>query len=171
MTFIRRTSAVITAGLAVGALSGLALGVIWWRLAPRVPLVVRSGDAYPANYQPDGYLAADVSFAALAIFAGLAVTIGLLVMRREHPLSVLVAGLLAGGVGSILMWFVGSRLGSVDITGLIATTMDEAVIEAPLKVSMPALLLVWPITVALVIFAVSFADWWGAAKKNARSSR
>ncbi|MSO27697.1 MAG: hypothetical protein EXQ60_06510 [Candidatus Nanopelagicales bacterium] len=171
MSFLRRTSAVVTAGFVVGAVSGLALGVIWWRLAPRVPLVVRSGGAYPANYQPDGYLAADVSFGALALFAGLAVTIGLLVMRREHPLSVLVASLLAGGVGSVLMWFVGTRLGSVDIDGLVATTMDEGVIEAPLKISMPALLLVWPITAALMIFAVSFADWWGEAKKNARSSR
>ena len=116
-------------------------------------------------------MAADVSFAVLALFAGLAVTIGLLVMRREHPLSVLVAGVIAGGIGSFLMWFVGSRLGSVDIAGLVATTMDEAVIEAPLKVSMPALLLVWPITAAIVIFAVSFADWWGAAKENARSGR
>ena len=171
MSFLRRTSAVIVAGVVVGAVSGLALGVIWWRLAPRVPLVVRSGSTYPANYQPDGYLAADVSFAVLALFAGLAVTIGLLVMRREHPLSVLVSGVIAGGIGSFLMWFVGSRLGSVDIAGLVATTMDEAVIEAPLKVSMPALLLVWPITAAIVIFAVSFADWWGAAKENARSGR
>lgn len=171
MSFLRRTSAVVTAGVVVGAVSGLALGVIWWRLAPRVPLVVRTGVTYPANYQPDGYLAADVSFAVLALLAGLAVTIGLLVMRREHPMSVLLASLLAGAVGSVLMWFVGSRLGSVDIEGLIATTMDESVIEAPLKVSMPALLLVWPITAALVIFVVSFSDWWSAAKRNARQGR
>ena len=167
MSFRRRTSAVILAGAITGVVSGLALGVIWWQLAPRVPLVVRSGNALPLDYQPDGFLAADVSYALLALLAGISVTIGLLVMRREHPISVLVGGLLAGAIGSVLMWFVGTHLGSVDIAGLVATTADETVVEAPLKVTMPALLLLWPIAATLVIVVVTFTDWW--AERKART--
>lgn len=160
MSIAKRASAVITAGLVVGLLAGLALGVLWWRLAPRVPLVVRPGDAFPQGYQPDGYLGADVAYAILALIAGLAVTIGLVRMRREHLLSVLLASLLAGAVGSAAMWFVGQHLGSVDIEGLSATTTEDVVIDAPLQVSMPAVLLLWPLTAAAVVTVMALADWW-----------
>ena len=171
MTFRRRTSAVLAAGVASGVASGLALGVIWWQLAPRVPMVVRSSGAFPAHYQPDGYIADDVSFAVLAMLAGIAVTVGLLVIRREHPISVLAGGLIAGAIGSILMWFVGTHLGSVDIDGLVATTTDEALVEAPLKITMPALVLIWPLAAAFVIVLVTFADWWSERKVTADPPR
>ena len=115
MSTARKASAVIVAGLVVGLVSGLALGVVWWRLAPRVPLVVRPGDSFPQGYQPEGYLASEAAFGALALIAGVAITIGLANMRRDRLLSVLIAGLLSGVVGTAAMWFVGTRLGSVDI--------------------------------------------------------
>lgn len=144
----------------VGLLAGAALGVLWWRLAPRVPLVVRPGDAFPQGYQPDGYIAADVTFAILAIIAGVAAAIGLITIRRHHLAWALGAGLLAGGIGSAAMWFVGRQLGSVDIEGLIATTSKDVVVDAPLQVSMPAVLLLWPIATALVVTIAALADWW-----------
>jgi hypothetical protein len=169
MTVARRAGAVISAGGAFGLLSGLALGVLWWRLAPRVPLVVRPGESYPQSYQPDGYLGADVSFAILAVIAGVAVTIGLLAMRREHLVSVLIAGLVAGGLGSLAMWFVGGRLGSVDIEGLSATTTADVVVDAPLHVSMPAVLLLWPMTAAALVTVMAFGDWWSEVKADRRA--
>ncbi|MBU6244424.1 MAG: hypothetical protein KGP12_04330 [Actinomycetales bacterium] len=168
MTIARRASAVIAAGGAFGLLAGVALGVLWWRLAPRVPLVVRPGESYPQGYQPDGYLGADVSFAILAMIAGVAVTIGLLAMRREHLISVLIASLLAGGLGSVAMWFVGGRLGSVDIEGLSATTTADVVVDAPLHVSMPAVLLLWPLTAAGLVTVMAFGDWWTQVRAGRR---
>ena len=38
MTTARKASAVLVAGLITGLVAGLALGVVWWKLAPRVPL-------------------------------------------------------------------------------------------------------------------------------------
>jgi len=154
------------AGLVVGLLAGAALGVLWWRLAPRVPLVVRPGDSFPQGYQPDGYIAADVSFAVLGLVAGLAVAIGLVTIRRHHLVWALCAGLLAGGVGSAVMWFVGRRLGSVDIAGLIATTTQDVVVDAPLQVSMPAVLLVWPIATSTVVTIAAAVDWWSGFGKD-----
>ena len=54
--------------------------------------MVRPGVSYPEAYQPEGYLAADAAFGLLAVVAGVAITIGLANMRREHLASVLVAG-------------------------------------------------------------------------------
>jgi len=159
MTTARKASAVIIAGVVVGLVSGLALGVVWWRLAPRVPLVVQPGASFPQGYQPEGYLAADAAFGALAVIAGVAITIGLANMRREHLFSVLIAALLAGVIGTAAMWWVGTRLGSVDIQGLSATTTTDVVVDAPLKVAMPGMYLMWPIASALVVTILALGDW------------
>jgi len=74
--------------------------------------------------------------------------------------------LLAGGVGSAVMWFVGRRLGSVDIAGLIATTTQDVVVDAPLQVSMPAVLLVWPIATSTVVTIAAAVDWWSGFGKD-----
>ena len=155
----RQASAVVIAGLIVGLVSGLALGVVWWRLAPRVPVIVQPGDSYPQGFQPEGYLAADATFGLLGLIAGVAITIGLANMRRNRLLSVLVAGLLSGLVGTAAMLFVGTRLGSVDIEGLVATTTTDLLIEAPLRLAMPGMLLMWPLGAALVVTVLALGDW------------
>ena len=149
----------IGAGLVVGLFSGLALGVVWWQLAPRVPLLVQPGVSFPHGYQPEEYLAADAAFGILGIVAGIAITIGLANMRREHLLSVLVAALVASAAGTAGMWFVGTRLGSVDIEGLSATTTTDVVVDAPLTVSMPGMYLMWPIAAALTVTMLALGDW------------
>jgi hypothetical protein len=159
MSTARKASAVIVAGLITGLVSGLALGVVWWKLAPRVPLVIRPGVSFPQAYQPEGYLAADAAFGLLAIIAGVAITIGLANMRREHLVSVLIAALLASAVGTAAMWFVGTRLGSVDIEGLSATTTSDVVVDAPLKVSMTGMFLMWAAASAVVVTVLALADW------------
>lgn len=161
MSVTRRASAVVGAGLVMGALVGAALGVLWWQLAPRVPVVISGADARPDGFQPDGYLAADVAFMALAVLAGLIVTIGLARMRREDLLGVLLASLLAGAIGTAVMWFVGTRLGSVDIEGLIGTTEGEVVVDGPLMVSLPAVFAVWPLVAAMVVTLLAAGDLLG----------
>jgi hypothetical protein len=170
MTTARKASAVILAGLISGIVSGIALGVVWWQLAPRVPLIIRSGTSFPQAYQPEGYLAADVAFGVLAIVAGVAITIGLANMRREHLFSVLIAGLLASAVGTAAMWFVGSRLGSVDIEGLTATTTEDLVVDAPLRVAMPGMFLMWAMASVAVVMILALGDWISEVR-SARSAR
>ncbi len=159
MTTTRKASAVVLAGLIVGLVSGVALGVVWWALAPRVPLVVQPGVSFPQAYQPEGFLAADAAFGLLGIVAGVAIAIGLANMRRDHLLSVLVAALLASVVGTAAMWFVGTRLGSVDIAGLSATTTTDIVVDAPLKVSLTAVFVLWAVASAAVVTILALGDW------------
>jgi hypothetical protein len=168
MSTARRASAVIVAGLIVGLVSGAALGVLWWALAPRVPVVVRPGVTFPEGYQPEGFLAADVAFGILALVAGIAITIGLAYMRREHLLSVLVGALLASAVGTAAMWFVGTRLGSVDIDGLVATTTEDVVVDAPLEVSLPVMFLIWAIASAGVVTILALSDWIAETRARRR---
>jgi hypothetical protein len=169
MSTARKASAVIVAGLVVGLVSGAALGVVWWALAPRVPLVVRPGVSYPEAYQPEGFLAADVAFGALAVVAGVAITIGLANMRRDHLASVLVAALLASAVGTAAMWFVGSRLGSVDIEGLSATTTEDLLVDAPLQVSMQGMFVMWALASAVVVTVLALSDWVVEVRRARRS--
>jgi hypothetical protein len=171
MSTVRKASAVVVAGLAVGAVSGAALGVVWWALAPRVPLVVRPGVSYPESYQPEGFLAADAAFGALAIVAGVAITIGLANMRRDHLASVLLAALLASAVGTTAMWFVGTRLGSVDIEGLSATTAEDLVVDAPLTVSMPGMFVMWALASAVVVTVLALTDWVAEVRRARRAQR
>lgn len=160
----RRASAVLVAGLISAVVLGAALGVVWWKLAPRVSVIVKSGETWPANYQPDEYLGADVAFGALALLAGLGLTIALIYMRREHLLSTLASAVLSGLIGSVLMWVVGTRLGSVDISGLSGT--EEVTIDAPLQLTLPAMIMMWPLTAAVVISIVAAADWFAAARRR-----
>jgi hypothetical protein len=163
-TVARKASAVLIAGLISAVVFGAALGVVWWKLAPRVSVIVKEGETWPANYQPNEYLGADVAFGALALLAGLGVTIALIYMRREHLLSTLASAILSGFVGSVLMWFVGTRLGGVDIAGLSGT--EEVTVDAPLQLTLPAMIVVWPLTAAVVISIVAAADWFSAARKR-----
>lgn len=168
MTTSRKASAVLLAGLVVGLVSGAALGVVWWALAPRVPVVVRPGITFPEGYQPEGYFAADVAFGVLAAVAGVAISIGLASMRRDHLLSVLVGALLASVVGTSAMWFVGTRLGSVDIDGLVATTTEDVVVDAPLQVSMPVMFLIWALASAGVVTILALSDWIAETRARRR---
>lgn len=170
MSVQRRASAVILAGLIVGAISGAALGVLWSALAPRVPIVVQEGAAVPDSFQPEEYFASDVAFGVLALVAGIAIAIGLAYMRREHLLSVLIAALLSSAVGTTAMWFVGTRLGSVDIEGLEATT-EPVVMDGPLEVSLGAMFLMWPLASAAVITVLALSDWISEVRSRARSAR
>jgi hypothetical protein len=164
----RKAPAVFAAAGVLGLVAGAALGVMWWRLAPRVSLVVRPDNTSPQDYQPDAWIAADVTFTALAIAAGVGVTVALIAMRREHLLTVLVAALLASAVGTLAMRFVGERLGAVDITGLQATLDAETVVQGPLAVTMPGVFFAWAIAAAVVVTVVAFGDWLHARRRAPR---
>jgi len=106
----------------------------------------------------------------VAAVAGVVVTIGLANMRRDHLLSVLIAGLLASAVGTTAMWFVGTRLGSVDIEGLSATTTEDLVVDAPLKVSMPGMFLMWALAAAAVVTILALGDWVNEVRSQRREA-
>lgn len=142
--------------IVVGIVVGLGLGVVWWRLAPRVEVVVRDDGARPQGFQPEAFIAADVTFALIAVAAGVLVTIALLRMRRDRLVFVLGASLLSGGLGTAAMWWVGTRLGYVDLEAVTGVT--DQVMEGPLEITMPGVLMSWPLAASLVICVVAIVD-------------
>jgi len=162
----RRASAVLITGVIAALVLGAALGVLWWKLAPRVSVLVKPSGIWPADYQPSEYLTSDLTFAILAGLAGIGLTIGLVRMRRDHLVSTLASAILAGFVGSAAMWFVGTRLGGVDIAGLTAT--EGRSIDAPLVLHMPALFLIWPIAASIVVTIMAAGDWWASMRAGNR---
>lgn len=162
----RKAVTVFVTGVIAGALSGAALGVLWWALAPRVSVVVTPDRVVPEGFQPQEYFSANIAFGALGAIAGVLIAIGLVSMRREHLLASLVAALASSLVGTLAMWWVGSNLGFVDLaTGDIP---DSTVLEGPLEVTLPAMLLMWPLCSSLVISIMALGDWL-AQRKHRRN--
>ncbi len=150
---LRDVRAVLIAGVVTAIVSGLGLGVVWWEVCPRLPNALAAEQIAITNQ----YLTADIAFAGLALLAGVAVTIGLVVMRREHLMATLVASVLAGFVGSLLIWQVGIRLES--FARQVHLGIVNGVPTQDLTLTLPAVLLVWPIVACAIIAGVTFADW------------
>jgi|GEM_PF-301374 len=164
----RNALTVAVAGVVVGILSGAALGVVWWALAPTVSIVVNGDTMKTDGFQPQEFIAADIAFGALALLAGLLVTMGLVYMRREHLVSTLFAALLASAFGTFFMWLVGTRLGMVDLEHL--NVPDSTVVEGPLEIHMLAIYLVWPIAAGFVISILALSDFLSMPNSLGRRS-
>lgn len=162
----RNALTVTVAGAIVGVLAGAALGVLWWALAPRVSIVVSENGLRPDGFQPQEYLAADVAFGGLALVAGLLVTVGLTYMRREHLISTLIAALISSVLGTAAMWFVGTRLGSVDLENLDLPA--ASIVQGPLEVNMPAMFLAWSLSSAIVISVLALSDFLSSMRNRER---
>ena len=67
------------------------------------------------------------------------------------------------------MWWVGIRLGAVDVAGLSASTTSAVTIQGPLHVTMPGVLLVWPLVSAIVVTVLALGDWTVEIRMRARS--
>lgn len=153
----RKAITVFITGVIAGGLSGAALGVMWWSLAPRVSVVITPDRVFPEGFQPQEYFAANIAFGAIGAIAGVLMAIGLVSMRREHLLASLVAALASSVVGTFSMWWVGSHLGFVDLANI--EIPDTTVVDAPLEVTLPAMLLMWPLGSSLVILIMAIGDY------------
>ena len=164
----RKALTVFVTGVVAGGLSGAALGVLWWSLAPRVSVVVTPDRVVPEGFQTQEYFSANISFGALGAIAGVLVAIGLVSMRREHLLASLIAAMTSAVVGTWAMWWVGSHLGFVDLANV--EVPDSTVLDGPLEVTLPAMLLMWPLGSALVIFVISLGDSLADRKRRRSQS-
>ncbi|MFF1282025.1 AAA family ATPase [Streptomyces sp. NPDC058299] len=147
-----REAAVITVAVALG---GVLLGLLWWWLAPRVPLV---GDVIDKNWvvylkdtEGEQAIGVDGTFALLGLAFGLVSAVVVFLLRRRGGVPVVVALGVGGLLGSLLAWRLGVWLGpGSDVLSRAQAVGKGVTFPAPLKLGAKGALLAWPLGGALV---------------------
>ncbi|MFE7977527.1 AAA family ATPase [Streptomyces shenzhenensis] len=147
-----RAAAVVTVAV---ALCGVLLGLLWWWLAPHVPLVGdqtgKSWVVYLKDSEGEQAIGVDGTFTLLALAFGVVSAVVVFLLRRHGGVP-LVVGLAAGGLlGSLLAWRLGVWLGPTEDVIAHAKAVGKGVtFAAPLKLGAQGALLAWPLA-ALVV--------------------
>ncbi|WAX80539.1 AAA family ATPase [Streptomyces sp. KMM 9044] len=141
-----REAAVVTVATALG---GVLLGVLWWWLAPRVPLVGDvEGDnwvVYLKDTEGEQAIGVDGTFALLALAFGAVSALAVFLVRRSGGVPLVVALGAGGLLGSLLAWRLGVWLGPAQDVVAHARDVGKGVtFDAPLKLSAKGALLAWP---------------------------
>ncbi|MFC8095136.1 AAA family ATPase [Streptomyces sp. NPDC057301] len=139
----------------VVAFFGALLGVLWWWLAPSVPLVGdvvdKSWVVYFKDSEGEQAVGVDGTFTLLALAFGLVSAVGVFLWRRRGGVPLVVALAVGGFLGSLLAWRVGVWLGPTEDVIAHAQEVGKGVtFSAPLKLGAKGVWLAWPLA-ALVV--------------------
>ncbi|AJP01593.1 hypothetical protein TU94_08870 [Streptomyces cyaneogriseus subsp. noncyanogenus] len=145
--------AVVTA---VGVtIAGALLGVAWWWLAPRVPLVGEAVDGswvvYLKDTEGEQAIGVDGTFTLLALAFGALSAVLVFLLRRRGGVPLVVALGVGGLLGSLLAWRTGVWLGpGQDVIAHAKEVGKGVTFPAPLKLGAKGTLLAWPLAALLV---------------------
>ncbi|MFI7362546.1 ABC transporter permease [Streptomyces sp. NPDC050149] len=131
--------------------AGLALGLLWLWLAPRIPLVSDDTAVFLSDSEGEEAIGADGTFALLALAFG-AVSAGLAFwFHRKGGIALVVALAVGGVLGSLVAWQLGTRLGPTDDVVAHAREVGKGVIfDAPLELHAKGALLAWSLAAMAV---------------------
>ncbi|MGV9310889.1 ABC transporter permease [Streptomyces sp. NPDC003691] len=143
-----RDAALVTAAVAV---LGIALGLLWLWLAPRVPLISDGKAVFLQDTEGEAAIGADGTFALLGLAFGAVSAAGVFFLRRRGGV-LLVLGLAAGGLlGAVLAWRLGIWLGpATDVAAHAREVGAGVTFDAPLKMRAYGVLLTWPLAAMVV---------------------
>ena len=144
---------------AVAAVTGVALGLLWLWLAPRVPLVYDGEAVLLSNAEGEEAIGADGTFLLLGLGLG-AVAGGVVFLLRRHGGVGVAAGLAAGALGGSLLAFrLGVWLGpGEDIAARAHQAGRGVVFDAPLDLGAHGVLFGLPFA-ALAVHLLCVAAW------------
>ncbi|CAL9410096.1 MULTISPECIES: AAA family ATPase [unclassified Streptomyces] len=146
------------------ALGGVLLGVLWWWLAPRVPLVGdASGDAwvvYLRDSEGEQSIGVDGTFTLIALACGALSALAVFLVRRRGGVPLVVALAVGGLLGSVLAWRLGVWLGpSQDVIAQARSAGKGVTFDAPLELNAKGALLAWPF--AALVFHLGLTALFG----------
>ncbi|HKU10904.1 MAG TPA: hypothetical protein VJQ61_06710 [Sinomonas sp.] len=134
---------------AAPAVAGVPLGLLWWLAAPGGRL---QGDG--SDYH--AWLARDLVFAGLAVFAALVVVVFVVRANSRGDFAPRhLSALIGSGVGSVLMWLTGVGLGQAFGT----SRTDPSVDGSAFGLQALSALALWPGIVAVVILGLMTIFW------------
>ncbi|UJA07621.1 ATPase AAA [Streptomyces collinus] len=137
------------------ALSGVLLGLLWWWLAPHVPLVGDQVDkswvVYLKDTEGEQAIGVDGTFTLLSLAFGAVSAAVVFLLRRRGGVPLVVALGLGGLLGAVLAWRLGVWLGPTSDVIAHARAVGKGVtFSAPLKLGAKGALLAWPLAGLLV---------------------
>lgn len=144
-----RRAAVVTGLLTV---AGVALGLLWLWLAPRVPLVSDDTAVFLKNSESEEAIGADGTFVLLALAFGLVSAAAVFLFRRSGGIALVVSLALGGLLGSLLAWGIGTWFGPTSDVVAHAKEVGKGVtFDAPLELhAVGAGMLAWPVAAMAV---------------------
>jgi len=150
-----RDGAVITLGVAV---LGVLFGVLWWWVAPQVPLISDGTAVYLKDSEGEQSVGADGWFTLMGLGFGALAAGAVFWWRRAGGVAVVI-GLAAGALAaSVVAWRLGVACGPTQ--NVIAHAKQVGVgkvFYAPLQLRAKAALLAWPIASMGVFLALTSA--------------
>ncbi|WP_328839741.1 DUF2567 domain-containing protein [Streptomyces europaeiscabiei] len=142
-------AAVVTAVMAL--LGGALLGLLWWWLAPHVPLVSDGSAVYFKDTEGEQAVGVDGTFTLLALGAGALSALVVFALRRRGGVPLVVALTVGGLLGAVLAWRLGVWLGpETDVAARAKEVGQGVTFSAPLKLAAKGALLAWPLAALLV---------------------
>lgn len=142
-------AAVVTVVMAL--LGGALLGVLWWWLAPQVPLVSDGSAVYFRDTEGEQAVGVDGTFTLLALGAGALSALVVFLVRRRGGVPLVVALTVGGLLGAVLAWRLGVWLGpETDVAARAKEVGEGVTFSAPLKLGAKGALLAWPLAGLLV---------------------
>ncbi|MEI5523485.1 DUF2567 domain-containing protein [Streptomyces brasiliscabiei] len=137
-------AAVVTVVMAL--LGGVLLGLLWWWLAPHVPLVSDGSAVYFKDTEGEQAVGVDGTFTLLALGAGAVSGLVVFLLRRRGGVPLVVALLVGGLLGAVLAWRLGVWLGpGTDVAARAKEVGQGVTFSAPLKLAAKGALLAWPL--------------------------
>lgn len=127
------------------AVSGLLLGLLWWWISPKVPLISDGTAVFLKDSEGEQPIGSDGWFALLGCGLG-ALSAGVVFWRVRRGGVAVVIGLAVGSLlASLIGWRLGMRLGPSDDVVARAKQVGAAhVFDGPLKLQAKAALLAFP---------------------------
>lgn len=142
-------AAVVTVVMAL--LGGVLLGILWWWLAPQVPLVSDGSAVYLKETEGEQAVGVDGTFTLLALGVGALSALVVFLVRRHGGVPLVVALAVSGLLGAVLAWRLGVWLGpETDVAARAKEVGEGVTFSAPLKLGAKGALLAWPLAGVLV---------------------
>ncbi|MFE7565778.1 DUF2567 domain-containing protein [Streptomyces sp. NPDC057539] len=156
------------------ALSGLALGLLWLWLSPRIPLISDETAVFLKDTEGEEAIAVDGTFLLLALAFGVVSALLVFLFRRRGGIALVVGLALGGLLGAVLAWRIGVWFGPTSDVVAHARAVGKGVtFDAPLELNAKGALLAWPIAAMVVQLALTALfgprdpephwDGWGPA--------
>ncbi|WNI15101.1 ABC transporter permease [Actinacidiphila sp. ITFR-21] len=157
----QRFAAELGRGVLVAVLvtiGGIALGLLWLWLSPRIPMVSDGQAVYLKDTEGEEAIGGDGTFVLIAAALG-AVSALLVFWRRRDGGVGSVLGLAVGGVlASVVGWRIGVWLGpSTDIVAHAKQVGPKVVFDGPLELRAKAALVAWSAAAMLAHLCVTSA--------------